>query len=194
MAVGFFGARDHIGGGTGALDKISSINGKDIGGTPYPLETDDAAMVIKPGRVDFYTYSAISMAVEDPINFVVVRPDDIDPANPGRWIIEYSTTSLGSEQLVQISNGIAALNGTGRYRLQVESGSADDLDKVTGLPDGHFAILVPDDGAKPITVKHGTSLKLQRGADFTMNNVRDKILLLAEGSDVCSEITRVSVE
>lgn len=193
-APGIFPAIDLIGGGVAALDRISSTAGKVIQGTPGPLETGDAAIVFTTSGIYSYIYDAASMAVEDATNYTVIRPDDIDPANPGRWIIEYHLGSWDTERTVQISSGVAALSGRGRYRLQVETGSLDDLDKVTGLPNGHEAILVPDDGAKPITVKHGTFLKLERGRDFTMNNVRDKMIVLGEGSDVASETTRSSIE
>lgn len=193
-AKGVFVAIDLIGGGTGALDAISSLDGKVIDSISYSLETGDAAIVLTTSGVYFYTYDETSSAAEDSTNYSVVRPDDILPANPGRWIKEYHISSWGSESAIQIAGGVATLSGPGRYRVQVEAGAADDLDKLTGLENGHEVILVPDDGAKPITVKNDTNLKLQGGANFTMNNVRDKIILLCEGSDVCSEVARVSID
>lgn len=192
-AKGFFAVTGFIGGTTGTLDSISSSTGKVIDEVSYPLETGDAAIVLSTPKARFYTYDSTETADEDTVNYSVIRPDDIDPENPGRWVEADSGRSWGSESTVQIASGIAALSGPGRYRIQVETGSADDLDKLTGLEDGQEVILTPDDAAKPITVKHGTYIKLQNGADFTMNNTRDKIVLLCEGSDVCSEINRVSV-
>ncbi len=194
--VGIFGAIDYIGGGPGSLDKIDSTTGKVVKGTSYPLATDDKAVVFaySYGRIDFYNYNAVSTVAEDTVNFTVIRPDDIDPANPGRWEMENRIGGWEPVQTAQISSGVVSLDGSGRYQIQVETGSADDLDQVTGLQKDHVVILVPDDAAKPITVKHGTYLKLQRGADFTLNNTRDKIILHCEGSDICSEITRTTVE
>ena len=192
-AKGFFAATGFIGGTTGTLDSISSTTGKVIDEVSYPLETGDAAIVLASPKVRHYTYDSTETAAEDAVNYSVIRPDDIDAENPGRWVEVHVGRSWGSPSTVQISGGVAALSGPGWYKIQVESGDADDLDKVTGLEEGDEAILTPDDGAKPVTVKHGTYLKLQDGADFTMNNTRDKMILMGEGSDVCSEVNRVSV-
>jgi hypothetical protein len=192
-AKGVFVATGFIGGTTGTVDSISSTTGKVIDEVSYPLETGDSLIVLASPKARFYTYDSTETAAEDAVNYSVIRPDDIDAENPGRWVEVHVGRSWGSESTVQISGGVAALSGPGRYRIQVETGDADDLDKITGLEDGQEVILVPDDGAKPITVKHGTYLKLQDGADFTMNNTRDKMILLCEGSDVCSEIKRASI-
>jgi hypothetical protein len=202
-AKGIFGATDLIGGGAGALDAISSANGKviityDVDGhavsTASALETGDSAIVLMTSGIYFYTYDSTLTTAEDSTNYTIIKPDNLGGGDPGRWVKEYHISSWGSESAIQIATGVAALSGQGRYRIQVETGAADDLDKLTGLENGHVVILVPDDAAKPITVKHGTFLKLQKGKDFTMNNVRDKIYLLCEGSDLCSEINRVSIE
>ena len=190
---GFFAATGFIGGTTGTLDSISSTTGKVIDEVSYPLETGDAAVVHATPKARHYTYDSTETAAEDAVNYSVIRPDDIDAENPGRWVEANTGRSWGAPSTVQLSGGVAALSGSGWYKIQVETGDADDLDKVTGLEEGQEVILVPDDGAKPITVKHGTYLKLESGADFTMNNTRDKMILLCEGSDVSSEITRASV-
>jgi len=201
-AKGVFVATGFIGGTTGTVDSISSTAGKviqtldedgHVTETSYPLETGDALIVLASPKARFYTYDSTETADEDAVNYSVIRPDDIDAENPGRWVEADSGRSWGSAATVQIASGVAALSGPGRYKVQVETGAADDLDKLTGLEDGQEVILTPDDAAKPVTVKHGTYIKLAGGADFVMNNTRDKIVLLCEGSDVCSEINRVSV-
>jgi len=193
-AKGYFAATGFIGGTTGTVDSISSTTGKVIDEVSYPLETGDAVTVLAAPKVRHYTYDSTETADEDTVNYSVIRPDDIDAENPGRWVEAYIGHSWGSPSTVQITSGIAALSGPGWYKVQVETGDADDLDKVTGLEEGDEVILTPDDGAKPITVKHGTYLKLESGADFIMDNARDKMRLFGEGSDLCSEIKRTSVE
>ena len=191
-AKGFFWATAHIGGGTGALDKINSNTGKIIDAENNPLETGDAAVVITSAGVWYYQYDAESTDAEETTNYTVIKPDNLLVSEAGRWIKKYHIPSWKSPSEKTISGGVAALAGQGSYKIVVESGDADDLDKLTGLEEGHQVILGAADGAKTITVKNGTYLKMQNEKDFDLNNEYDRIGFICIGSDTCVELWRVS--
>lgn len=191
-AKGFFPCSELIGGGTGALDKINSATGKIIDAVGYALETGDSALVVTGNGIWFFRYDASSTASEDATNYTVIKPDNLGPTDPGRWIKKYHVSSWKAPSEVAIASGVAALSGQGSYKITVESGTSDDLDKLTGLEEGHQIILAPTDGTKTVTVKQGTYLKLQDGKDFDMNNEYDRIVLLCLGNDVCQELSRLS--
>lgn len=104
--------------------------------------------------------------------------------NMGAW---------GSASEVTIASGVAALAGEGYYTIDTEGDAAsDDLTKLTGLTVGDEIVLKPENGARTVVVKHGTYLKLQAEADFTMNNAFDMIKVQCIAADTCREITRVN--
>lgn len=189
---GLFWATGLTGGIAGCLDKINSATGKVIGGNNYPLETGDAAIVITTDATWFFRYDASSTAAEDTTNYTAIKPDDLGVGDPGRWIKKYHTTSWKAPTEVQISGGVAALSGQGSYTIAVESGASDDLDKLTGLEEGHEVILSPADGAKTVTIKNGSGLKLLNGTDFELNNEYDRMIFICIGSDICVELWRMS--
>lgn len=68
------------GGGAGSLDAIVSTDRGDTN----PLQDDDVAFVAASSNLYFYLYDADSTDGES--SPTVIRPDDIDPANAGRWL------------------------------------------------------------------------------------------------------------
>jgi hypothetical protein len=89
-----------------------------------------------------------------------------------------------------IASGIVNLSEAGAYTISAESGSSDSITQITGLPEGHTAILIPASG-EAITVVNGPNLKLQ-GVDFVMNDQHDMMEIYSAGSDVCRERSRAS--
>lgn len=68
------------GGGAGSLDAIVSTDRGDTN----PLQDDDVAFVTVSSNLYFYRYNEASTTGESSPS--VIRPDDIDPADPGRWL------------------------------------------------------------------------------------------------------------
>ena len=99
----------------------------------------------------------------------------------------------GSSSEVTISSGIAALSSIGYYTIDTEDdGATDDLTQITGLADGDEIIISPNNDARTVVVKNGANMILCRGADFTMNNTKDRMVLQHIGSNVMVEISRSS--
>jgi len=110
----------------------------------------------------------------------ITNRDDIQGGggNPGEWGSPISTT---------ISGGILNLTKSGSYIVSPESGSSDDLDKITGLSVGDEVILSPENG-KTIVIKNGTYLQIR--IDFTMDSQYDNMKLFCVGSNVCKQSGR----
>jgi len=100
-----------------------------------------------------------------------------------------SMGTWGSPVEVTISSGIITVTGSGYFSVDTEGDSAtDDLTRIKGLSSGEQVILKAEDNDRTVVVKHGSFLKLNTGADFTMNNVYDRLVLQCVGSDICVEL------
>ena len=97
--------------------------------------------------------------------------------------------AYGSPTAVTLASNILTVTGPGWYTVTSESGTTDQLDKITGLSQGDIVMLQPT-STHTITVAKGTYLKMQ--TNFVLDNVYDKITFICEGSDVCSEHPRSS--
>jgi len=100
----------------------------------------------------------------------------------------------GSSTEITISiAGVAVLPAPGYYTIDTNADAAtDDLVQITGLEVGDEIIIAPDNDARTVVLKNGINLVLCRGADFILNNTKDRIKLQAIGSDVLVEISRSS--
>jgi len=95
----------------------------------------------------------------------------------------------GNPVEVTISSGMITVDGSGYYSVDTEADDpTDDLTKIKGLSSGEQVILKAEDNDRTVVVKHGSFLKLNTGADFTMNNVYDRLVLQCVGSDICVEL------
>jgi len=101
-------------------------------------------------------------------------------------------SSWGPVSNVTISGGvIAAIDNVYNYSVITEGlAAADDLDKITGVPENCRIILRANDPDDVVTLVSGTFLKLR--GDFVLNGTYDNIVLVGAGSDVCYEESRCS--
>ena len=99
----------------------------------------------------------------------------------------------GASSEITIAVGVAALTGQGYFTFDTEGdGATDDLTQITGLADGDEIIIAPNNDARTVVVKNGANMILCIGADFTMNNTKDRMVLQHIGSNVMVEISRSS--
>lgn len=100
---------------------------------------------------------------------------------------------LGTAHEITISSGVAALTDQGYFTIDTEGDNAtDDLTQITGLTAGDKIIIRAENDARTVVVKNGANLSLCTGADFTLNNIKDRMVLQAIGGDVCVEVSRSS--
>ncbi len=98
---------------------------------------------------------------------------------------------FGTLASLTIVDGVLTVGGA-QYNIEVVSqvGATDDLDQITGLAIGKSIIIRPASG-DTITVKDGTNLNV-KGIGFTMNNAKDKMMLLCTAVGVFDELLRSS--
>jgi hypothetical protein len=68
----------------GAADSLDNISGADRGDT-NPLQAKDGAFVMESGALYVYLFDAVATDAESSPD--IIKPDDIDGADPGRWIL-----------------------------------------------------------------------------------------------------------
>jgi len=104
-----------------------------------------------------------------------------------------SIGAWGSPTEVTIASGVAALTSEGYYSIDTETDADSDLlTQITGLSDGDEVILKAENDARTVVVTNGAYIKMNNGADFTMNSIYDRIRLQCIGSDICVELSRSS--
>jgi hypothetical protein len=69
--------------------------------------------------------------------------------------------------------------------------ASQDLNNITGYAEGDVVVISPANGARTVVVKDSADMNLQ-GADFTMDDIYDSMLLLNLGSDKWKEISRAA--
>jgi len=100
-----------------------------------------------------------------------------------------SMGAWGNPVQITLVSGVATVPGSGYYSLDTEGGAAsDDLVRVLGLSAGDQVIFKAESSARTIVAKHGEFLKLNTGADFTLDNKYDRLVLQCEGANVCVEL------
>jgi len=98
-----------------------------------------------------------------------------------------------SSEITLTAGGVAVLTTQGYFTIDTNADDAtDDLTQITGLATGDEIIIAPDNDGRTVIVKNGVNLILCNGADFTMNNSKDRMVLQDIGADVLVEISRSS--
>jgi len=83
-----------------------------------------------------------------------------------------------------IDAGGAVTKTQSNHTIDTLGGAAsDDLDTINGGVVGDWLILRPANDARTVVVKNGTGNILLNGADFTMDNVNDRLVLLYNGTN-----------
>ena len=112
----------------------------------------------------------------------------------GAWDTRAHEGAWGPSSEVTISlAGVAALPGQGYFTIDTNADDAtDDLTQITGLDDGDVILIAPNNDARTVVVKNGANMYLCTGADFTMNNTKDRMVLQHIGANVMVELSRSS--
>ena len=135
---------------------------------PPPATQDEAEAGTEPG---LRWFSPLRIAQE------IAALAETDP---GAW---------GTSTEVTISDGVAALTGTGYYTVDTEGDAeTDDLTQITGLTIGDEVIIAAENTDRTIEIKAGDYFYIE--ADFTLDNTRDRIKLQCIGSDICVQLSR----
>jgi hypothetical protein len=71
-----------------------------------------------------------------------------------------------------------------RHAITGEGGLADDLVTINGTVDGQTLVLSPSSDTVTITVKNGTGNIFLAGADLAMDNLKDRLLLISDGTNL----------
>jgi len=89
---------------------------------------------------------------------------------------------------ITIVSGAVTLSGAGYYEIDTEGDAdSDALTQLFGLAEGNEVILKPANDARTVVVTNGAYLKLNRGYNFTMDSIYDRIRLQCIGFDICVE-------
>lgn len=90
----------------------------------------------------------------------------------------FSSPIIWGRNDMTIAAGVLAAPTASYVRVEPESGTTDDLDTISNGTLGQLLILHRGIGGT-IVVKHGTgNIRMDGGADFTMNGSRDKIFFI----------------
>ncbi len=90
--------KELTGGGADALDNISAIDR----GDGNPLADDDAAFVMASGTFYAYMYDEDETDAESSPS--IIKPDDVDGADPGRWVQQSISTGFNIADYLVIAD------------------------------------------------------------------------------------------
>lgn len=176
----------------GGLDRLKfgydvSVNGSEASGNYPSMLTDAVSVHILPrngfgvGGLYVWGYRSGSASMEK-----------LFEANDTNGCRFYAPLNTPRGPDLTISSGVITATHT-YHRVETEGTAAtDDLDTITAGKDGQLLILRSSFLSRDPTLKHGTgNLALAGGADFTLANEEDKIMLIYD-SDVSKwcEISR----
>lgn len=112
------------------------------------------------------------------------------------WIVKLISDGFGAPTELTIDNGEVTVSGDSKWRFHSirteEDAASDDLVTVNGGNVGDILLLQAENDARTVVNKDGASLMLRAGADFTFNNVRDKLMAICISSGVWHELIRSS--
>ena len=96
-------------------------------------------------------------------------PEADDVNQPNNEVIAIQTYLIETASEVTVSGGVLTVTKS-RHTVQPQSGTSDDIDTITGIPDGGELILsVSDLGTDELVFKHGTgNLSLPAETDITL--------------------------
>ncbi len=104
---------------------------------------------------------------------------------------EVTNISTSEAHTLDVSGAIT-LVGTKAFRIctidTFAAAATDNLESIIGGAVGELIVLQPANNQRAVVCKKGTSLDLQ--ADFTLNNVKSKMLLVCISSGVFHEVSR----
>jgi hypothetical protein len=102
--------------------------------------------------------------------------------------------SLGPQYELTMSVAGVAVKVASQRNLVIDTfgdAASQDLNNITGYAEGDVVVISPANGARTVVVKDSADMNLQ-GADFTMDDIYDSMLLLNLGSDKWKEISRAA--
>ena len=110
-------------------------------------------------------------------------PEADDVNQPNNEVIAIQNYLVEAATEVTVSSGVLTVTKS-RHTVQPESGTSDDIDTITGIPDnGELILTVSDLGTDTIVFKHGTgNLSLPGAADITLTT--GGVRLYRKGSTV----------
>ena len=99
------------------------------------------------------------------------------------WVT--ATAAMGTGSTLTISVGGAVTVTDGYHLIDTNAGGAtDDLDTINGSIAGKLYLIRAANGARDVVVKNGTGNIFLAGADFTLDNTNDTILLFSNGTNL----------
>lgn len=155
----------------------------DIGMMDFPVGRDNNPVVM--------VLDTIATESRVVLNEPIIINDDalIEGVELMSYLNVYAGGHWGAPTEVTLVSGVATITEAGYYSIDSEADAAtDDMVQITGLDEGDQVILGPASDARSIVAKNGIYMKL--GADFTLNNLYDRITLLCIGSDTMVELAR----
>lgn len=135
----------------------------------------------------FY-WNPTSSATDDGV--FTLKPGDINAANPGRWIASNTRQrtqgflNFGPVSTLTIATGAVTATQT-RHDIDTEaSTSTDSLVTVNGGVDGDLLILHVANATRHVICTDNTgNLQLAGGANFTLTNQSDTLVLMYDGTN-----------
>lgn len=100
---------------------------------------------------------------------------------------------LGTPDIVTILGGVIVLpkNCNGYVRVETQGGAAsDDLDEIQGGVIGKIIVLEAYDSTHTVVVKNAVTNLTLAGSDFSLDDARDKIMLIKNRVADWDEISR----
>jgi hypothetical protein len=127
-----------------------------------------------------------------------VNEGDVSSSNPIPVYIvgqeSGGSSGFGVPAALTIASGEITVSGTNKFRAHVldteGAVETDDLVTINGGSVGDLLKLQCANGTRTVVCKKGTPLKLQ--ADFTLNNIYDRLLLECVSAGVWVEISRAN--
>lgn len=120
------------------------------------------------------------------MHFVVITAngkEKVDIVVPGTLTVGALRVGTADAEYT-ISSGVITIGAVSFCLVDTEGdASTDDLDTISGGGDCQLLILRAASSARDVVVKSGTgNIYLAGGADFTMDNTADRLLLLYRGT------------
>uniref|UniRef100_A0A6M3KV48 Uncharacterized protein n=2 Tax=viral metagenome TaxID=1070528 RepID=A0A6M3KV48_9ZZZZ len=97
---------------------------------------------------------------------------------------EIGLINLTDDTELTIAAGVITATQSWHTVDTAADGATDDLDTINGGTEGDLLIISPNNAARTVVAKHGTgNLNLASGADFTMDEDDDFLMLLYDGTN-----------
>ena len=157
---------------------------------PRPLSISDIpSLSVKPdGSVDNQFLVSTINAIKDKLLQIAI----LAKGNRIHWGLHArKTLDASGNNVAKVTIAAGEITATQSFhRVEVQSGSTDDLDTINGGAVGDLLVLMADDATEDIVVKDGTGIKC--AGDFTMDHTEDKIMLIKAETSEWHELARSS--